>query len=274
MSPHFVGVRPRLIPCLLLRAGAVYTTQSFGQRSYVGDLLNTVRIFNELEVDELMVLDIDATRRGHEPNFELLSSVADECFMPLSYGGGVRSVEQMAKLYALGIEKVVLNSVLHEQPELLQAASARFGRQAVMASIDAKRASASTARIGEPTVWSAMRRDGGFRYGTTPEQLAREFAELGAGELLLTSVDADGSFGGYDLDLVRAVCNVVDIPVIASGGAGNLQHVHDVLKAGAQAAAAATMLVRQRALRSVLVHYPSRSQLRTTFPPPRLSSPP
>ncbi len=267
MSVISTGVRPRLIPTLLIRGNAVYTTRAFANPCYVGDLLNTVRIFNELEVDELMVLDIDASSEGRGPDMNLMQAVADECFMPLCYGGGVSSVEQMHALYKIGVEKVSLNSALYSDPELLERAAKRFGRQAVVASLDVARVRSDV----RPTPsWSYSRRAKLEQLVHAPTALdaARSYAQLGAGELLLSSVSCDGTREGYDLALVAEVCGAVDIPVIANCGGGTLDDVQAALSAGAAAAAAGTMLVRQKALESVLIHYPNQRQRSLSIAPP------
>ncbi len=262
------GVRPRLIPVLLIRDNAVFTTRTFQRPSYVGDLLNTVRIFNELEVDELIVLDVDASREGRGPNLELLRAVADECFMPLCYGGGVSTVEQMHALYNTGIEKVSLNRALYKDPGLLERAAARFGRQAVVASLDAvlePAAQRANDPDAAPTRWTARE----FLPGMDDAPaLARRYAELGAGELLIGAVLRDGSRQGYDLELFSTVCTSVAVPVIAHCGADGLSDVQAVLSAGAAAAAASTMLMRQKAFGSVLVHYPNQRQRSVSMAPP------
>lgn len=247
-------LRTRVIPCLLLRGAGLVKTIKFNDPTYVGDPVNAVNIFNQKEVDELILLDITATAQGGRPQFELISEVASECFMPLTYGGGVSSLEDMGTLYRSGVEKVALNTAACENPDLIRAAADRFGTQAVVVSIDAKR-----------------RRFGGYRVHTrggqrelpvTPAEFAAEVQALGAGEILLTSIDRDGTMEGYDTDLVRGVTEAVDIPVIACGGAGKVDDFKSVVEEGhASAVAAGSMVVFHGRNRAVLINFPSRAEL-------------
>ena len=252
-----MALRPRVIPALLLRDQSLVKTIQFGKFDYIGDPTNTVRIFNELEVDELAFLDITATVDAREPNLDLLGDIANECFMPLSYGGGVRSFEQARAILGIGYEKVIVNSHAAEDPEFLSRLADHFGSQAVVASIDVRRDGA-----GRPSVWI---RSGTRDTGLDPVDWAREMERRGAGEILLTSIDREGTWSGYDIDLIRAVTDSVGIPLIAHGGAGG---VGDIVKAiddgGASAAAVGSMVVYQRKGMGVLVNFPPIDQL--TFP--------
>lgn len=246
---------PRLIPALLVRGRSLVKTTGFESPRYVGDPITAVQIFNEKEVDEIIVLDIEATKRAQGPDLELVESLACECFMPLAYGGGVGSVEQMADLFAVGVEKVILNTSLSERPELLPAAAARFGSQSIVASIDARHRRFR----GTTTVIRGGTKDTG--QGPVAAAVAAESA--GAGEIMITSVDRDGTRTGYDLELVRAVTDAVSVPVIASGGAGDLDHVRTaIVEGGATAAAVGSMVVYHGRRQAVLINFPDRADLR------------
>lgn len=244
---------PRLIPVLLLRGTGFCKTTGFSAPRYLGDPLNIVRLFDEKEADELCILDIEATGEGRGPRFETLEALADECFMPLSYGGGLRTVDDCRRILAIGFEKIVLNSALTEEPTLVSSIAAMAGSQAVVASIDARRAS-----NGGWRVWS----HGGTRpTGWEPAPWARHLAELGAGEILLTSVDRDGTMEGYDLDLIRTVADAVAVPVVACGGAGSMDDlVAGVVKGHASAVAAGSLFVFYGRRRAVLINPPSSEE--------------
>lgn len=251
-------LRPRVIPTLLLRDQSLVKTVRFGSFAYIGDPRNTVRIFNELEVDELVFLDITATTDGREPNLELLAQIADECFMPLAYGGGVRTFDQARAILGIGFEKVIINSHAFEDPSFITRLAEHFGNQAIVVSIDVKR----DAR-GNPTVRT---RSGTNNTGLEPVAWAREMERRGAGEILLTAIDREGTWMGYDLDLVASVTSAVDIPLIANGGAGSVQHIGEVIRAGgASAAAVGSMVVFQKQGMGVLVNFPSPVQLETAL---------
>lgn len=251
-------LRPRVIPTLLLRDQSLVKTVRFGSFVYIGDPRNTVRIFNELEVDELVFLDITATPDGREPNLDLLAQIADECFMPLAYGGGVRTFDQARAILGIGFEKVIVNSQAFEDPSFITRLAEHFGSQAIVASIDVKR----DAR-GNPSVRT---RSGTGNTGLEPVAWAREMERRGAGEILLTAIDREGTWMGYDLDLVASVTSAVDIPLIANGGAGSVQHIGEVIRAGgASAAAVGSMVVFQKQGMGVLVNFPSPVQLETAL---------
>lgn len=247
---------PRLIPALLVRGRALVKTTQFADPRYVGDPITAVQIFNEKEVDEIVVLDIQATVNGRGPDFGLIESIACECFMPLAYGGGISTVDEMARLFAVGVEKVVLNTAVVENPAILEAASARFGSQSIVASIDSKqrRLRGRSAKVRSGT------QDSGY----DPVILARSAEVAGAGEIMITSIDRDGTRSGYDIDLVRAVTDAVQVPVIASGGAGDLDDVRAVLDdGGATAAAVGSLVVFHGRRQAVLINFPDRASVRT-----------
>lgn len=247
-------LRTRVIPVLLLRDESLVKTVRFDKFSYVGDPCNTVRIFNELEVDELMFLDITASREGRGPNLKLLADIADECFMPLGYGGGVQSVAQAKSVFDIGFEKICVNTAAFDRPELLTELARQYGSQAVVASIDVR-----SGLLGRATVRS---QSGRRNTGRDPVSWAVEVERRGAGEILLTSIDREGSWEGFDLDLVNRVADAVSIPVIAHGGAGCVEDIGRVVKqAGASAVALGSLVVFQRQGMGVLVNFPDARQL-------------
>jgi cyclase len=251
-------IQTRVIPCLLLRNAGLVKTRGFKDPKYLGDPINIVRIFNDKEVDELVFLDITAKPERKRPPFELLKKIASECFMPLCYGGGVADIDTMKALYKLGIEKVAINTAAVEQPSLVSESSREFGASSVIVSIDVKK------RVfGGYQVWI---RGGRKPTGFDPVDQARRMEDAGAGEILLTSIDRDGTMSGYDIDLVKSVSDAVGIPVVACGGAATIADVGRVVKeAGASAAAAGSMFVFQGTHRAVLVSYPTQKELSEVF---------
>ena len=247
-------LRTRVIPALLLRNESLVKTLRFGRFTYVGDPCNTVRIFNELEVDELVFLDITATLEGRSPNLNLLADIANECFMPLGYGGGIRRFADAQSVLRLGFEKVITNSYAVENPTFITELADHFGSQAVIVSIDVKR-----------NVWGhnyVHTRAGSRNTHRDPVAWAQEVEALGAGEILLTSMDREGTWAGFDLALTKAVTDAVRIPVIAHGGAGSLDHITQVVdEAGASAVALGSMVVFQKKGMGVLVNFPEPAQL-------------
>ncbi len=250
-------LRTRVIPCLLLRGDGLVKTVRFKEPKYVGDPINAVRIFNEKEVDELVFLDIMATRKGHDPNFDLITRIASEAFMPLAYGGGVTTLEQVSRLHATGVEKVILNSAAFANPGLVTEAATLAGTQSIVVSIDAKRG-----LFGRSTVYV---RGGTESTGLDPVECAVRAERAGAGEIMLTSIDRDGTQAGYDLNLIKAVAASVSIPVVACGGAGKLMDFRDAVDYGASAVAAGSLFVFHGKHRAVLITYPDYSALISTF---------
>jgi cyclase len=248
----------RVIPCLLLSNGGLVKTRKFKNPVYVGDPLNAIRIFNDKEVDELVLLDIRASLDKREPDFNLIQEIASECFMPLAYGGGITSMDQIRRLLRLGVEKVVVNTALSRNPSLVREAVATFGSQAVTASIDVRRK-----LFGRREVVTLA---GSQSTGQDPVQAARLAENLGVGEILLTSIANEGSMEGYDLDLLAKVSQSVNVPVIASGGAGSLKHFRAAVHEGrASAVSAGSMFVFYGPHRAVLISYPSYRALCDLF---------
>ncbi|MDM7943744.1 MAG: AglZ/HisF2 family acetamidino modification protein [Hydrogenophaga sp.] len=245
-------LRPRIIPCLLVHKGGLVKTIGFEQPKYVGDPLNAVRIFNEKEVDELVVLDIDATREGREPDYKLIGSLAAECRMPLAYGGGVRTVEQFEKLISLGVEKVSIGAASVHTPDLISEAARRVGSQSVVVVIDVREVH------GQRQAWT----HNGTRLvaGKDPVELAQLAQSKGAGEIVLNSIDRDGRMQGYDLDLLREVRAAVSLPITCLGGAGSLTDLSNLIREfGVIGAAAGSLFVFKGKYRAVLINYPSRA---------------
>lgn len=251
-------IRPRVIPALLLKGQGLVKTVRFKDPRYLGDPINIVRIFNDKEVDELIFLDITATPDQRRPAFELLGKITSECFMPLGYGGGIRSLDDVKMLLGLGVEKVILNTAAVERPELVSEVAAYAGSQAVVVSMDVKRS-----LLGKYEVFTHCGTKG---TGLDPVRHAQEMERRGAGELFVNSIDRDGTMQGYDLDLVRRVAEAVDIPLVACGGAGKVEHLAEAIRAGASAAAAGSLFVFQGPLRGVLIRYPSREELSRLMP--------
>jgi cyclase len=221
----------RVMPTLLYKDVELVKGVGFDSWRRVGAVMQAVKVYNMRQVDELVFMDIAATRAGRPPDFALVDEIADECFMPLTVGGGVRSVEDVRRLLQVGADKVAINTAVTEAPELVKQVAGRFGNQCVVVSIDAKRHPDGR--------YEVFVRSGSRGTGQDPVELARESERQGAGEILLTSIDRDGTMQGYDLDLTRRVSEAVGIPVIASGGAGTPEHMVEALREGRAAAVAA-----------------------------------
>ena len=247
-------LRKRIIPCLLLSGSGLVKTVRFKDPKYIGDPINAIRIFNDKEVDELVLLDIKATLEGRGPPLARLRDIADECFMPLAYGGGIRSREDAQAVLSLGVEKVVLNSAAVASPALVTRIATEFGAQAVVASLDVRRK-----LFGGLECVTAS---GTRKSGVDPVTMAKRMVDAGAGELFITAVDRDGTMSGYDIDLVASVAAAVSVPVIACGGAGSVDDLRRVLVDGhASAVAAGSLFVFTGPHRAVLITYPTREQL-------------
>ncbi len=238
---------PRIIAALTTQNGRLVRTRRFQKPSYVGDPINAVKIFNDKGTDEIVLLEI-GKQPFDERRVETIREIAGEAFMPISYGGGIRDISQIRSVIRSGFEKVVLNTAMHDAPELAAEAAREFGAQAVVASIEV-----ASALIGGQRVHTEC---GSRRTKWRPVDWARRCEELGCGEIVLTSIDRDGSMQGYDIELVRAVSEAVAVPVIALGGAGTVEHLREGIGAGASAVAAGSMFVFCGALRGVLINYP------------------
>ncbi len=245
---------PRIMPCLLLKNGALVKTVKFKNPGYIGDPINAIRIYNEKEVDELIFLDITATVEKRPPPYKVLSEIASECFMPVTYGGGVRDVETIRQILSLGIEKVAVNSHAVENPEFIRAAADRFGSSTIVVSMDVRKK-----MFGRYEVFI---HGGRKSTGLDPVEFATTMEKMGAGEILLTSVDRDGTQEGYDIELIKQVTDAVTVPVVACGGAGKLDDFRAAVNdAGASACATGSMVVYYGRNRAVLITFPERDKI-------------
>lgn len=250
--------RARVIPCLLIRGNGLVKTRKFKDPVYIGDPVNAMRIFSEKEVDEIVVLDIDASREGREPNYELIEEMAGEAFMPMAYGGGIRTLDQVRRLIRCGIEKVVINTAATESTDVLRAAASEFGNQAVVGAVDVRKPLIGRYRVLSKSATVETRLD--------LEEHIRNLVFSGAGEILLNSVDRDGMMTGYDLELIRTITRLVNVPVVACGGAGTVEHLSQGIRdGGASAVAAGSMFVFHGKHRAVLISYLKPSELREYF---------
>ncbi len=248
----------RVLPCLLLQEGGLVKTVKFKKPSYVGDPINAVKIFNKKEVDELVILDIEASSFGRGPDFDMIGDIVTEAFMPLAYGGGISSVEQAHKLFSLGIEKVVINTALDGNIGLLRELAEIFGSQAVVAALDVKK--------GMFKGYEAYTLNGTKAVKSDIVAFVRKLEENGAGEIFLTAIDREGTMGGYDVKLIKQVSDAVDIPVVANGGAKTPDDFVQAVEAGASAVAAGAMFVYHGPHRAVLISYPDRPTLESMLP--------
>jgi imidazole glycerol-phosphate synthase subunit HisF len=242
-------LKNRVIPCLLLRGNGLVKTRQFKDPVYVGDPVNAMRIFSEKEVDEIVVLDIEASRLEREPSYALIEEMAGEAFMPVAYGGGLRTLEQVKRLIRCGVEKVVINSAAVESTQIIRECADVFGSQAVVGAVDVKKTLFGGYRV--------MTRSATVESRTPVLEHVRRLVESGVGEIFLNSVDRDGTMSGYDLPLIREVASSVPVPLVACGGAGTVDHLRQaIVEAGASAVAAGSMFVFHGKHRAVLISYP------------------
>lgn len=254
-------LRARVIPCLLVHDKGLVKTVKFGDPRYVGDPLNAVRIFNEKEVDELIVLDIDATARGMEPNYALIAELAAECRMPFCYGGGIRTLDQAQRIIRLGVEKIAMGAAAVEKPDLIPQIIERIGSQSVVAVIDVRR----DENTGDPCVFLV---NGARNTGRTPVEVAVQMERLGVGEIVLNSIDRDGTRNGYDLELIARVREVTSVPLTVLGGAGSLGDIKNLIATyGIIGAAAGSIFVFKGVYRAVLISYPNRTEKHALMAP-------
>jgi len=252
-------LQTRIIPCLQLVGDSLVKTVKFDKPGYIGDPINTVRIFNELEVDELCFLDIRATVEKREPDFNILRQIADECFMPLAYGGGIKDAKTAQNILSIGFEKVILNSITFQKPNTISEIANHSGVQSVVVSVDVKK-----------NIWgkyNVYSNDGTKKQDCDLIEWVQELEKLGAGEILLTSMDRDGTWSGFDTVMIKKVTDAVSIPVIANGGAGNIEDIGKVVKeANASAVALGSMVVYQQKGLGVLVNFPDKERLKQELP--------
>jgi cyclase len=252
-------LRPRIIPCLLVKNNGLVKTVGFGKPKYVGDPLNAVRIFNEKEVDELMVVDIDATTQNREPNYKLIANLAAECRMPLCYGGGVTTPEQVQRIIGLGVEKVALSAAAVANPALISKAAQWVGSQSVVVVMDVK-------KVGLLRRYEVFTHNGNKASGLDPVAWAKQVEELGAGEVVLNAIDQDGEMKGYDLTLVDRVRQATTLPMTVLGGAGSLNDLEALVhRFGTIGASAGSLFVFKGKYKAVLINYPSRDEKDALF---------
>lgn len=248
----------RVIPSLLIKNGGLVKTTKFRNPVYIGDPINAVRIFNDKEVNELVLLDVDATRKDRKPDFELLSRINTEAFMPLGYGGGVRDVATLEKILSIGYEKIIINNHALMHPEFIRQAAEVCGSQSVVVCIDVKKTV-----LGKYSVFNYKT---GRATKTDPVDYALDMEKMGAGEIILYSIDREGTFQGYDIGLLKQVCSSLDIPVVALGGAGSVSDFVDAVQlGGASGVSAGSYFVFHGKHRAVLITYPDEKELALAF---------
>ncbi|PHV33382.1 AglZ/HisF2 family acetamidino modification protein [Janthinobacterium rivuli] len=247
-------LRARIIPCLLLKDGGLVKSVKFKDHKYVGDPINAVKIFNEKEVDEIVVLDIDASAEGREPNYRLIENLARECRMPLCYGGGIKTVQQANRIFALGVEKIAISSAAVSDIGLVSALAAEVGSQSVVVILDVKKRSFGRG-------YEIYINNGKTGTGLSPVDFCKQLQEHGVGEICINAIDRDGMMEGYDLDLISAVHKCVKVPMTVLGGAGSLDHIKDMIaRFGIIGVAAGSLFVFKGAYKAVLISYPSRQE--------------
>ncbi|MBA4056514.1 MAG: imidazole glycerol phosphate synthase subunit HisF [Marivirga sp.] len=248
-------LRPRIIPCLLVHNKGLVKTVNFKNPKYVGDPINAVKIFNEKEVDELIVLDIDATAQNREPDFTMIRNLAAECRMPLCYGGGVKTVKQAKEIINLGAEKVALSSAAIENPRLVSDIAEAVGQQSVIVVIDVKK----KGLLGKYEVFT---HNGTKASGKSPREFSQELEKLGVGEIVVNSIDNDGVMKGYDVKLIQSIRDAIDVPMTVLGGAGNLSDIKEIIsRFGIIGVAAGSLFVFKGVYKAVLINYPRRSEI-------------
>lgn len=250
-----MSVFPRVIPVLLVSDGYLVKPVKFKSERYIGDPINAVRIFNEKQVDELIICDIDASHKGTGVNYTLIEEIASEAFMPVGYGGGVASVDEARRITSIGIEKVLLNTAAVDSPDVVSGLSEALGASSTVVSIDARRKITGG--------WDTFTRRGRRKSGLSPAEAALRAQELGAGEIVVQAIDRESTYSGYDLKLIESVTSVVSVPVVALGGAARFDDFAPALRAGASAVAAGSMFVLNGKHRAVLISYPSPAQVRS-----------
>jgi cyclase len=243
-------LRPRIIPCLLVHDKGLVKSIQFKNHKYVGDPINAVRIFNEKEADELMLIDIDATINKIEPNYKMIQNIASECRMPLCYGGGIKNIQQAQKIFSLGVEKIALSSILVENPNIISDLACKVGSQSVVAILDVKKK-----LFGGYEIYT---HNGKNSTGINPINFVEKIENLGAGEIVINSIDQDGTMNGYDLKLVEQIRKSTSLPLTILGGAGSLNHIGNLIQNyGIIGAAAGSLFVFKGVYKAVLINYPS-----------------
>ena len=248
---------PRIIPCLLLNDQDLVKTVNFSNQKYIGDPINTVRIFNELEVDELVILDIIASKQNLEPDFEFINQIVSEAFMPIAIGGGIKKLDHASKLINLGVEKVVLNNSILHSFDLISEISKKFGSQSVILSIDLKKSF-----FGDYKIYNHVSKK---KMSFNIEEYISQAIKKGAGEIFLNFVDNDGTFKGYDIEFVKSIAAKISIPLIVCGGAKNMEDFKYVIDAGADACSAGSMFIYKGNNRAVMINYPGYKKIKKIF---------
>lgn len=246
-------LRHRVIPTLLLKNNGLVKTTKFKNPVYIGDPINAVKIFNDKEVDELILLDITATNEKRVPKYKKLEEIVSEAFMPIGYGGGINNIKQIEQLFKLGIEKVIINSAAYSDYNLIKEASNTFGSQSIVLAVDIKK-----------DFWDNYKlysHAGKVKIKLSIEEHLKKAIDSGSGEIYLNNIDRDGTMLGFDLDLISKYSKTVKVPLIASGGAGTIKHFADAIKSGADAVSAGAMFVFQGVHRAVLISYPNYKEL-------------
>lgn len=246
--------RIRVIPILLLQAGGLVKTVGFKKPNYIGDPINAVKIFNEKEVDELAFIDIEASIKNTEPDYLKIEEIASECFMPLAYGGGIKNIEQVKKIINIGVEKIIVNSAIISNPEIITQTAQIYGSQSVVASVDVKKN-----LFGKYVCYT---HSGKTKIKQKLTAYLKQIEQLGAGEIILTSIDKEGTFSGYDIELIRKAAETVSVPVVANGGASCIEDFTKAVQAGASAIAAGSFFVYKSKNKGVLINYPAQKELK------------
>ena len=247
----------RVIPSLLLSNNGLVKTIKFKKEIYIGDPINTIRIFNDKEVDELSLIDIHASKNKSGPNFQTIQRITDECFIPLSYGGGIRNIEDIKKIFKIGVEKVILNSSAISNPNLINEASKMFGSQSIVVSVDIKKDFFGKLNVIKP--------DNNKKISISVNDYILDMQDRGAGEILVNDINRDGVMQGMNLDFIKNISKKLQIPLIAAGGVGDLQHIKEGIDAGASAIAVGSFFVFNGPLKAVLISYPDYNTLQNLF---------
>lgn len=251
-------LKPRIIPTLLLKDGGLVKTTKFDNPRYIGDPINAVKIFNEKEADELVLIDIDASTLGKEPDYRLIERIANECRMPLSVGGGIKNLEQANKILGFGVEKIIVSSLLVENPEMISRMVNYLGSQSVVVSLDLKKTTFSKR-------YEFCLHNGRKKTGKYLDEVLNLAISLGAGEILINSIDLDGTMLGYDMDLLQGIKKRISVPVTVLGGAGTLEDLKNVIaQLGVVGVAAGSLFVYKGKHKAVLINYPNR-ELKTSL---------
>ena len=252
-----MSLRPRVIPVLLLQNGGLVKTIKFKQPKYVGDPINAVKIFNEKEVDELLLLDINCSVNQTEPDYKLILEIVSEAFMPIGYGGGIKTVDQAKRIFDLGIEKIILNSSLQSNLELVSQISSIYGSSSVVANIDYKKNI-----FGKHKVYF---KSGTVKFEYNPIDWALKLQEAGAGEIILNNIDKEGTYSGYDEELLSIISKKIKVPVVVSGGASSMDDFKKGFELGASGMAAGSMFIYKRPHNAVLISYPSSIEFKKLY---------